>query len=538
MKRAICMLLATVFLMPCFCFGTYAQGKTGVGMAQWALRAYNEGWKYVFGGEEVGAVDCSGLIRSYTGCWDNASQLLQHATESGSASDIPNIHGLGLWCEGHCGVYVGKNSEGTNMAVDARNSRVNVVYSTMDSRSWNPWVKWFKIAGVEYPDTGWVEFNGSKYYYHNGEYVTGYFEVNGKLYDFGKSGALRGEVDKSSTTTTKTTTTTAATKTTAKTTTTKGTTATTTTAKTNKTTTTTTAASSKLLKLGMSGDKVKELQTRLKELGYLKANITGYYGEQTVMAVRMFQKQVGLSPDGVAGEKTQELLFAANAPTRSSATSTTTTTTTTAAKTTTTKTGAASTTTTTTKSTVSTTTTTSVEQYYASLYSELEFGMSGKAVESLINRLIELGYYDHEPGNYYGVFARLAVMSFQINAGLNASGVADPETQYLLYLDSAPKAEEEPTADILYDSEDLNYDEGELVEENVSELVIVESNGLGGYSTSSDMVYFVNKYSSSDKLQTFGVLGFDEPTVTIYKAGESFELSGELSEAIDNCVLF
>lgn len=535
------MLLALILIMPCFGFEAYAQQKTGVGMAQWALRAYNEGWKYVFGGEEVGAVDCSGLIRSYTGCWDNAGQLLKNSPESGSAADIPNIHGLGLWCEGHCGVYVGKNSEGTNMAVDARNSRVNVVYSTMDSRSWNPWVKWFKIEGVEYPETGWVEFNGSTYYYHKGEYVTGYFEIKGKLYDFGKSGALRGEVDEDETTTTKKTTTTTKKTTTTKSTTTSKTTTTTTATKTTKSTTTT-AAANNLLKLGMSGDKVIRLQTRLKELGYLKAKVTGYYGEQTVMAVRMFQKQVGLSPDGVAGEKTQELLFAQDAPTRSSSTKTTTTTTTTTAATTTTTTkqGEKTTTTksTTTASTASTTTTTTPEQYYASLYSELEFGMRGKAVESLIDRLIELGYYEQESDNYYGVFARLAVMAFQINAGLNASGVADPETQYLLYLESAPKAGEEPTSDMLYSSEDLQFDEGELVEEVSEEVVIVDSNGLGAYSANADMVYFISKFSDSDKLQTFGVLGFEEPTVTIYQAGESFELSGELSEAIDNCVFF
>ena len=60
---AVICLLVTMSSLPSAAFA--AAQKTGPGMAEWALRAYNEGWKYVFGSEEVGAVDCSGLIRSY-----------------------------------------------------------------------------------------------------------------------------------------------------------------------------------------------------------------------------------------------------------------------------------------------------------------------------------------------------------------------------------------------------------------------------------------------------------------------------------------
>ena len=38
------------------------KGKTGIGMAEWAFKAYNEGWTYKWGGSSAGKVDCSGLI--------------------------------------------------------------------------------------------------------------------------------------------------------------------------------------------------------------------------------------------------------------------------------------------------------------------------------------------------------------------------------------------------------------------------------------------------------------------------------------------
>ena len=65
------------------------------------------------------------------------------------------------------------------------------------------------------------------------------------------------------------------------------------------------------LTMGDRGDAVKRLQQRLKELGYLSANATidGIYGSQTRTAVREFQRAMGLTVDGVAGPRTQQLLF-------------------------------------------------------------------------------------------------------------------------------------------------------------------------------------------------------------------------------------
>lgn len=64
------------------------------------------------------------------------------------------------------------------------------------------------------------------------------------------------------------------------------------------------AASVTTLKKGMSGNSVSDLQSNLKKLGFFSANVTGYYGDITVAAVRSFQKSNGLGQDGIAGRNT------------------------------------------------------------------------------------------------------------------------------------------------------------------------------------------------------------------------------------------
>lgn len=62
------------------------------------------------------------------------------------------------------------------------------------------------------------------------------------------------------------------------------------------------------IKFGDSGDRVVQVQMRLQELGYFKSKATGYYGSLTEAAVKHFQQNNGLTPDGVIGAKTQEAL--------------------------------------------------------------------------------------------------------------------------------------------------------------------------------------------------------------------------------------
>lgn len=89
-----------------------------------------------------------------------------------------------------------------------------------------------------------------------------------------------------------------------------------------------TAAASDKLQSGDTGTAVKTLQTALKNLGY-SVTVDGTYGPITVAAVIAFQKQNGLTADGIAGAKTQSVLYGGSAKAASTTTSTTTTTTTT-----------------------------------------------------------------------------------------------------------------------------------------------------------------------------------------------------------------
>lgn len=65
----------------------------------------------------------------------------------------------------------------------------------------------------------------------------------------------------------------------------------------------------KTLQQGDRGDRVKELQQRLKDLGYLEGEVDGAYGAQTRRAVQRFQYYNGLSQDGIAGKNTLTVLY-------------------------------------------------------------------------------------------------------------------------------------------------------------------------------------------------------------------------------------
>lgn len=67
-------------------------------------------------------------------------------------------------------------------------------------------------------------------------------------------------------------------------------------------------ASSKLLMKGSRGSDVKELQLLLTSKGYDTKGIDGFFGPNTEMAVRQFQKARNLKVDGVAGPVTMKAL--------------------------------------------------------------------------------------------------------------------------------------------------------------------------------------------------------------------------------------
>lgn len=59
-----------------------------------------------------------------------------------------------------------------------------------------------------------------------------------------------------------------------------------------------------LSKLGSSGDEVKRIQKKLASLGYYNGSVDGIYGNATKKAVTAFQRNCGITADGICGSKT------------------------------------------------------------------------------------------------------------------------------------------------------------------------------------------------------------------------------------------
>ncbi len=74
-----------------------------------------------------------------------------------------------------------------------------------------------------------------------------------------------------------------------------------------------TKAPPRTLKKGMKGEDVRLLQYALIDLGYLSDAADGAFGSNTQQAVTLFQAVNGLDADGLAGAKTQEVLFGGHA---------------------------------------------------------------------------------------------------------------------------------------------------------------------------------------------------------------------------------
>ena len=63
-----------------------------------------------------------------------------------------------------------------------------------------------------------------------------------------------------------------------------------------------------LSKIGSRSEEVKKIQTALRDRGYFTSNIDGIFGTLTKNAVIAFQRDNGLSPDGIAGVQTLKAL--------------------------------------------------------------------------------------------------------------------------------------------------------------------------------------------------------------------------------------
>jgi len=177
------------------------------------------------------------------------------------------------------------------------------------------------------------------------------------------------------------------------------------------------------LQRGAKGDGVKQVQTRLTELGFYRGKISGDFLDGTDAATRSFQRQNRLAVNGKITPTTWNAMMSPGAIGRDGRTH-------------------------------------PPQGWNPTLQEEeitnpdpaatpvpasafvytrkLEYGNQGDDVRLLQQRLLDLGYFPasvRTSGNYYAN-TRDAVRAFQRNNGLKVDGVAGQETQRLLWDDS------------------------------------------------------------------------------------------------------
>lgn len=385
-------------------FSAGAKG-TGAGLAEWALNAYNSGWSYVYGGSTPGAVDCSGLIYSYAGGERCGNPQLETATETGSVSaGIPNVHGLGLWRPGHVGVYVGNGME-----VDARGDEYGVCYEAIGG--YNNWTYWFKLAAVSYVTNGWESFNGSYYYYENGEYIVNTSRtIDGTTYYFdsqGRSSKTPSDTSSSSSSSNSSSSSSGSDNSSG---------SSSSSASNSSDNQSSSSNAPSVYKNGSSGAEVKKIQQRLADLGYYNGAIDGNFGDATEEAYKAFQKAAGLTVDGIAGDS-RNTLYSEDAPEAPKADTT--------AKVEEDKPEEE----TTAPTEPATEPTTEAVQY--------QNGDEGDEITAIQQQLIKLGYFAMEATGYYGEYTAQTVANFQNQNSLDSTGIVDEKTYNALFSDKA-----------------------------------------------------------------------------------------------------
>lgn len=165
--------------------------------------------------------------------------------------------------------------------------------------------------------------------------------------------------------------------------------------------------------------------------------------------------------------------------------------------------------------------------------------MRGEVVGRIQKRLYELGYYDQDITEYYGPFTRDAIKAFQKALGVLPTGIADEATQKALFADDAPVYSDDNSLmnDEVYQMDEPEQEQTEeeaKQEEAIPE--IVESVGIASLNMSANPYSFTRSYGEYGPLQTMGVFTYQSPTVVFYRDGESYEVTEEMMETLDNCV--
>ena len=268
------------------------------------------------------------------------------------------------------------------------------------------------------------------------------------------------------------------------------------------------------LEIGESGDAVKSLQKRLKELGYYTGTVDGNYGSGTYAAVKAFQTKNGLTVDGKAGKYTLTLLYSDEAIAADDE---------------------------------------ETQPDEVVLPDRiLRYGYTGDDVLSVQTRLKELGYYTGELNGTYDSATLLAVRAFQQNNNLVVDGAAGPNTCTLLFSEKAISA---PADTTIIPTRELTIgdtgDDVKAVQQRLRNLGFYTSqvDGTYGGSTTDAMKRFqemnglypsgdgnLETYArlfSDDALNDEGVLwGTESPKYTNLKLGSTGTAVTRLQQAL------
>lgn len=180
------------------------------------------------------------------------------------------------------------------------------------------------------------------------------------------------------------------------------------------------------LTVGSKGETVRQLQQALIDLGFLSGKADGIFGKLTKAAVIKFQKANNLEADGLAGKKTQSVLFAARnigvselqetatqssvpeyAPASSSSSESA------AASSSPAETAASS---------------SSSGDLFSGNYTSLRIGSTGERVRIMQQALIQLKYLSGKADGKFGQQTQKAVLAFQKQQKLSQDGVAGKKT--------------------------------------------------------------------------------------------------------------
>ncbi|MBX7096221.1 MAG: peptidoglycan-binding protein [Myxococcaceae bacterium] len=183
---------------------------------------------------------------------------------------------------------------------------------------------------------------------------------------------------------------------------------------------------------GSRGPEVSELQQKLADAGFDPGPVDGQFGPMTRAAVRAFQEANGLTVDGIVGPLTWAALDGAGAPEASAAPEAP----------------------------------APLESTAAVEAGPLSQGAQGPEVESLQRALAGAGFDPGPIDGDFGPMTRGAVVRFQRASGLEADGVAGPETMAALsgssFVAAAKPVSVRPSADADFRARILEVAQGEV----------------------------------------------------------------------------